>query len=57
MATRNEHPERYRWWLNELESTRINKLNNLKEMRKCVNEYVKHAIYHEYYNENVIYLI
>ena len=39
------------------ETKRINKLNNLKEMRKCVNEYVKHAIYHEYYNENVIYLI
>jgi len=50
MATRNKHPERYRWWLNELESKRVNNLNNLKE-------YVKHAIYHDYYNENVIYLI
>jgi len=56
MATRNEHPERYRWWLNELESKRVNNLNNLNEMRS-LNEYVKHAIYHDYYNENVIYLI
>jgi hypothetical protein len=57
MTTRNEHPERYPWWLNELESfgtitNRINKLNNLKEMRS-LNEYVKHTIYDDYYNEDV----
>jgi hypothetical protein len=55
MATRIEHPERCLWRLNELESfgtitKRINKLNDLEEMRS-------HAIYHNYYNEDVIYLI
>jgi len=34
MATISEHPERYGWWLNELESlgisaNRINELNDL----------------------------
>ena len=37
MATKEEHPERYGWWLNELESLgisakRINELNDLKEI-------------------------
>ena len=37
MATRDEHPERYGWWLNELESLGIkykeNELNDLNEIR------------------------
>lgn len=37
MATRSEHPEKYGWWLNELESLgvstkRINECNDLKEI-------------------------
>jgi hypothetical protein len=37
MAAKDEHPERYGWWLNELESLgisakRINELNDLKEI-------------------------
>jgi hypothetical protein len=34
----------------------MNKLNDLKEMRSR-NENVKHAFYHDYYDEDVIYLI
>ncbi len=38
MATKNEHPETYDWWLNELESLgistkRTNELNDLNEIR------------------------
>ena len=37
MATKNEHPEKYGWWLNELESLgvspkRCNELNNKQEV-------------------------
>jgi hypothetical protein len=37
MATKEEHPERYGWWLNELETLgisakRINELNDLNEI-------------------------
>jgi hypothetical protein len=35
---------------------RMNKLNDLKETRSR-NENVKHAFYHDYYDEDVIYLI
>ena len=38
MATMIEHPERYGWWINELESLglsvkKINELNDLNEIR------------------------
>jgi len=38
MATMIEHPERYGWWINELESLglsvkKINELNDLHEIR------------------------
>ncbi|MGB6590713.1 MAG: hypothetical protein WBE68_04305 [Candidatus Nitrosopolaris sp.] len=48
----NEHPERYGWWLNELESLgistkRINELNDLKEIRN-LTENIKEAFYYNY---------
>jgi hypothetical protein len=53
-----EHPERYAWWLNELESLGIstlekNGLNNQKEAGD-LTEAVKQTLYEEYlqaYNE------
>ena len=38
MATMREHPERYGWWINELESLglsvkKINQFNDLDEIR------------------------
>ena len=52
MATRNEHPERHGWWLDELESLgistkRTNELNDLKELRSLTDN-IKRAFYHEY---------
>ena len=52
MATRNEHPERYGWWLNELESLgiatkRTNELNDLKELCSLTDN-IKRAFYQEY---------
>jgi hypothetical protein len=52
MGIINEHPERYGWWLNELESLgistkRINDLNDLKEIRN-LTENIKEAFYHDY---------
>jgi hypothetical protein len=52
MVIINEHPERYGWWLNELESLgistkRINELNDLKEIRN-LTENIKEAFYHDY---------
>jgi hypothetical protein len=49
MATRREHPERYGWWINELDSLgvrvkRTNELNNLREIRSLV-ENIKHDLY------------
>jgi hypothetical protein len=53
-----EHPERYSWWLNELDSLGIdtlkkNGLNNHKEASD-LTEAVKQTLYEEYlaaYNE------
>ena len=47
-----EHPERYGWWLNELESLGINTLqkhglNNHKESSD-LTEAVKRTLYEEY---------
>jgi hypothetical protein len=52
MAAKNEHPERYGWWLNELQSlgissNRLNELNDLKEIRTLA-ENIKHGFYQEY---------
>ena len=49
MATRREHPERYGWWINELNSLcvvvkRTNNFNNLRETRSLV-ENMKHNLY------------
>ncbi|MGC2574599.1 MAG: hypothetical protein WA364_24060 [Candidatus Nitrosopolaris sp.] len=46
MATRREHPERYGWWINELNSLGVvaNKFNNLRETRSLV-ENMKHDLY------------
>jgi hypothetical protein len=52
MAKRNEHPERYGWWLNELESLgiatkRTNELNDLNELRNLTDN-IKRAFCQEY---------
>jgi hypothetical protein len=59
MTNRIEHPERYTWWLNELESLGIetkkdkNALNDRKEASDLTED-IKQALYEEYkaeYNE------
>lgn len=50
--TRAEHPDRYSWWLNELESLGIRTLskdacNNIKEASKLTEE-IKQIFYEEY---------
>ena len=52
MATRREHPERYGWWINELESLglsikKTNEFNDLKEMRS-LTQIIKQTIYLDY---------
>jgi hypothetical protein len=52
MATKEEHPERYGWWLNELESlgisaNRISELNDLNEVSSLA-ENIKRGFYQEY---------
>jgi hypothetical protein len=52
MATMREHPERYGWWINELESLgisvkKINELNDLDEIRDLV-EIIKQDKYVDY---------
>jgi hypothetical protein len=53
MANRIEHPERYTWWLNELESLGIetkkdkNALNNRKEASDLTKD-IKQILYEEY---------
>jgi hypothetical protein len=52
MATKDEHPERNGWWLNELESLgittkRTNELNDLKELRSLSHN-IKRAFCQEY---------
>lgn len=55
MATMIEHPERYGWWINELESLglsvkKTNEFNDLKEIRNLA-EIIKHSIYLDYKSE------
>jgi hypothetical protein len=53
MANGIEHPERYTWWLNELESLGIetkkdkNALNNRKEASDLTKD-IKQILYEEY---------
>jgi hypothetical protein len=52
MAPIEEHPERYGWWLNELESLgisakRTNELNDLNEISSLA-ENIKWGFYQEY---------
>ena len=58
MAIRKEYPERYDWWLSELESLGVsakvlNDLNNIQEVSD-LTENLKQSFYQEYkttYNE------
>jgi hypothetical protein len=52
MATSREHPQRYSWWINELESLglsvkKINEFNDLDEIRD-LTEIIKQDIYLDY---------
>jgi hypothetical protein len=56
MATRREHPERYCWWINELESLGVgvkktNEFNDLKEIRSLA-EIIKEGLYKDYETNN-----
>jgi hypothetical protein len=49
MATMEEHPERYGWWINELDSLgvgvkRTSGFDDLREIRSLV-ENIKHDLY------------
>jgi hypothetical protein len=57
MATMEEHPERYGWWINELESLglsvkKINELNDLNEIRDLAEiiKQDKYVDYCDYFN-------
>ena len=52
MATSREHPQKYSWWINELESLglsvkKINEFNDLDEIRD-LTEIIKQDIYLDY---------
>jgi hypothetical protein len=54
--TRREHPERYGWWINELESLGVgvkktNEFNDLKEIRSLA-EIIKQGFYQDYKTDN-----
>ena len=56
MATKKEHPERYGWWVNELESLGVdvkktNELNDLKEIRSLA-EIIKQCFCQDYKTDN-----
>jgi hypothetical protein len=56
MATRREHPERYGWWINELESLGVgvkktNEFNDLKEIRSLA-DIIKQGLYQDYETDN-----
>jgi hypothetical protein len=53
--TKVEYPERYGWWINELESLglsvkKTNEFNDLKEIRNLA-EIIKHSTYLDYKSE------
>ena len=52
MAKGREHPERYGWWINELESLGVgvkktNEFNDLKEIRSLA-DIIKQGFYQDY---------
>jgi hypothetical protein len=52
MAAKNEHPEKYGWWLNELESLGVspkvcNELNDMQEVSN-LTEILKQTFYQQY---------
>jgi len=52
MAIENEHPERYEWWLNELDSlgvtpNKVNELNDINEI-SSLTENLKQRYYQDY---------
>jgi hypothetical protein len=56
--TTREHPERYGWWMNELESLglsvkKTNELNDLNEIRDLV-EIIKQDKYLDYKTDHII---
>ena len=56
MAKGREHPERYGWWINELESLGVsvkktNEFNNLNEIRSLA-EVIKQGFYQDYKTDN-----
>jgi hypothetical protein len=56
MATLREHPERYGWWINELESlglsvNKINEFNDLDEIRDLA-EIIKQDKYLDYMTDH-----
>jgi hypothetical protein len=52
MATKDEHPERYEWWLNELNTLGIapNKVNELNDINGVSNlaKNLKQCYYQDY---------
>jgi hypothetical protein len=58
MATIDEHPERFGWWISELESLglnvkKINEFNNLDEMRGLA-EIIKQRFYQDHKAHNLL---
>ena len=57
MATIREHPQRYGWWINELESLglsvkKINEFNDLDEMRD-LTEIIKQDLYQHHKSDSL----
>jgi hypothetical protein len=53
MATRNEYPEKYAWWINELNSLGIKKDEKIEDLRDTqalenLTDDVKQIFIHEY---------
>ena len=53
---KDEHPERYGWWINELESLglsvkKTNEFNDLKEIRSLA-EIIKQGFYQDHKTDN-----
>ena len=61
MATKDEHPERFGWWISELESLglnvkKINEFNDLDEMRGLA-EIIKQRFYQDHKTHNLVLLL
>jgi hypothetical protein len=62
VAAKDEHPERYGWWLNELESlgissNRINELDDLKVISSLAENIKQGQEQHSSYDQRIIELI